>query len=153
VDVKLDRPPPFTALALAPSLDYVERAYDDVKYRRFSADPVIEVSAQGSQLEVQVQYVPHGFTEAQPLGERVRQMLIGHLGGAAIVGMSVRLPSELRQHAELALDQALWMRPIPELARGRTPIEGLWLCGPDLHPGPGVLGASAYHCVKEMSRA
>jgi phytoene dehydrogenase-like protein len=153
VDVKLDRPPPFTALALAPSLDYVERAYDDVKYRRFSADPVIEVCAQGSQLEVHVQYVPHGFTEAQPLGERVRQMLNGHLGGAAIVGMSVRLPSELRQHAELALDQALWMRPIPELARGRTPIEGLWLCGPDLHPGPGVLGASAYHCVKEMSRA
>jgi phytoene dehydrogenase-like protein len=44
------------------------------------------------------------------------------------------------------------MRPLPQLARYRTPIEGLWLCGADMHPGPGILGASAYHCVNEMAR-
>jgi phytoene dehydrogenase-like protein len=53
-------------------------------------------------------------------------------------------------HAELALDQALWMRPLPELARYKTPIEGLWLCGPGTHPGGGVPGASGYHCARAI---
>jgi beta-carotene ketolase (CrtO type) len=47
-------------------------------------------------------------------------------------------------HAEPGLDQALWMRPLPALARYRTPIDGLWLCGPAMHPGaaaPGAAGA------------
>ena len=52
--------------------------------------------------------------------------------------------------AELALDQALWMRPLPELAHYRTPIEGLWLCGPSMHPGPGILGASGYNAARAI---
>ena len=46
--------------------------------------------------------------------------------------------------AELALDQFLWMRPCPALARYRTPIPGLWLCGQAMHPGAGVQGASGW---------
>ena len=52
--------------------------------------------------------------------------------------------------AELTLDQALWMRPVPELARYRTPIEGLWLCGASMHPGPGILGASGYNAARAI---
>ncbi len=52
--------------------------------------------------------------------------------------------------AELTLDQVLWMRPLPELARYRTPIEGLWLCGESMHPGPGIAGAAGYHCAREI---
>jgi phytoene dehydrogenase-like protein len=55
-------------------------------------------------------------------------------------------------HAELTLDQALWSRPVPELARYRTPIEGLWLCGASMHPGPGIAGAAGYNCVREVLR-
>jgi phytoene dehydrogenase-like protein len=55
--------------------------------------------------------------------------------------------------AELALDQALWMRPVPELAHYRTPIEGLWLAGPSMHPGPGILGASGYNAARAALRA
>lgn len=150
VSVQLDRAPGFSTLTIAPSLDYVERAYDDIKYGRVSADPVVEISVDGTRLEAHVQYVPPGFDDPRALGERVLEMLKGHIQGAVA---GVQLPAELPRHAELALDQMLWMRPIPELARSRTPIECLWLCGPDLHPGPGVAGASAYHCVKEMSRA
>lgn len=153
VRLELDRALSFTSLALAPSLDYVERAYDDVKYGGFSKDPVLEVQAEGKVLEVHVQFVPSHFREAEALGKRVLEMLRGHLGGAAVVDLKVRLPADLPQHAELALDQILWMRPIPDLARNSTPLEGLWLCGADMHPGPGVPGASAYHCVREMSRA
>jgi len=52
--------------------------------------------------------------------------------------------------AELALDQALWMRPVPELAGYRTPIQGLWLCGESMHPGPGIAGAAGYNCAREI---
>ena len=53
-------------------------------------------------------------------------------------------------HAELALDQALWMRPLPELSGYRTPIEGLWLAGPAMHPGiPGLCG---YNCARQIMR-
>jgi phytoene dehydrogenase-like protein len=153
VSLELDRPASFTSLALAPSLDYLERAYDDVKYGRVSTHPYLEARAAGKRVQAHVQYVPPGFTEAQALGKRVLEMLHSRLGGAAVVDLKVQLPADLPQHAELALDQILWMRPIPALARNSTPIEGLWLCGADMHPGPGVPGASAYHCVREMSRA
>jgi phytoene dehydrogenase-like protein len=59
-------------------------------------------------------------------------------------------PGGQAYHAELALDQALWMRPLPELAQYRTPIEGLWLCGPGTHPGGGIPGASGYNCAREI---
>jgi hypothetical protein len=52
--------------------------------------------------------------------------------------------------AELSLDQALWMRPLPELARYETPIKGLWLCGQDMHPGAGVAGAAGYNCAQRI---
>jgi phytoene dehydrogenase-like protein len=55
--------------------------------------------------------------------------------------------------AELALDQVLWMRPVPELAHYRTPIEGLWLCGESMHPGPGIAGAAGLHCAGEILAA
>ena len=153
VHLQLDRPAGFATLAISPTLDYVERAYDDVKHGGFSRNPSIEAYTEGNELRAMVQYVPEGFNEPQALGERVVQTLQKYLNGAAVTEATVQLPPEMPQHAELALDQVLWMRPLPELARYRTPIEGLWLCGPDMHPGPGILGASAYHCVNEMTRA
>jgi phytoene dehydrogenase-like protein len=44
------------------------------------------------------------------------------------------------------------MRPLPELAQYATPIEGLWLCGPAMHPGGGVSGAAGYNCAHAILR-
>ena len=63
-----------------------------------------------------------------------------------------RAPVTEDNEAELALDQALWMRPLPELARYRTPIDGLWLCGESMHPGPGIAGAAGYNCAQQILR-
>ena len=41
-------------------------------------------------------------------------------------------------HGEHALDQLLFMRPTPKLARYKTPIEGLYLGGSGSHPSGGV---------------
>jgi phytoene dehydrogenase-like protein len=143
----LNRPAPFANLVIAPALDFLEKAYDDAKHGRVSANPYIEARADGNRLEVHVQYVPHGVA-ADGLAQRVAAGLTPHLGGSSIVEQA-RLgnedwPGGQAWHAEPGLDQALWMRPLPELAHYRTPIAGLWLCGPAMHPGaaaPGAAGA------------
>ena len=141
-------------LVVAPSLDYLERAYDEVKYGRVSRHPYLEVHPAPDGAEVHFQYVPGEARE--DLAAVARRMLPGFADAKA----SVRMPADLERlhgwpqgqpyHVELALDQALWMRPLPELARYRTPIEGLWLCGPGTHPGGGVAGASGYNCAREI---
>jgi len=55
-------------------------------------------------------------------------------------------------HAELALDQILWMRPVPALAHYRTPIERLYLCGPAMHPGGGIAGLAGANAAKIVLR-
>jgi phytoene dehydrogenase-like protein len=141
-------------LVWAPSLDYLERAYDEVKYDRVSRAPYLEAYATPNGVEVHFQYVPYKVN--QDLAETARRLLPGLQSSQA----SVLGPADLEReegwpegqayHAELALDQALWMRPLPELAQYKTPIEGLWLCGPATHPGGGIAGASGYNCARAI---
>jgi phytoene dehydrogenase-like protein len=159
VRIQLDRAPGFAALAIAPSLNYLERAYDDAKHGRVSREPYVEARTDGNRLEAFVQYVPYGAEHAA-LSDTVAALLSEHWGDAQAQHAELLAPRELEEaedwpegqphHAELALDQALWMRPVPELARYRTPISGLWLCGPGMHPGAGVAGAAGYHCAQEI---
>jgi phytoene dehydrogenase-like protein len=154
--LELDRSPGFSALALAPSLDYLEHAYDDAKHGRLSRQPYVEARCEGSRMEVLVQYAPYGKS-CSGLAERVTALLGEHWGDAQPVHTELLSPRELEEfegwpegqphYAELSLDQALWMRPLPELAHYRTPIEGLWLCGPAMHPGAGVIGAAGLNCA------
>jgi phytoene dehydrogenase-like protein len=141
-------------LVVAPSLDYLERAYDEVKYGRVSREPYLEAHPTADGAEVHFQYVPYQTSEDLA---GVARRLLPALGDARA---TVRTPADLERdhgwpqgqpyHAELALDQALWMRPLPELAHYKTPIEGLWLCGPAMHPGGGVAGVSGYNCARAI---
>jgi len=160
VTLELDRSPGFSTLAIAPSLDYLERACDDAKYGGVSRLPYLEACCdERHRVEVHVQYVPFGVEDAG-LVERVVKALSAHLGGAAVAARAVSMPADLEEregwpggqlhHAELTLDQALWMRPVPQLARYRTPIAGLWLCGPAMHPGGGIAGACGWNCAGEI---
>ena len=165
----LDHAPPSGTLVIAPSLDYLERAYDDAKYRRCSREPYLEARANGDRrLGVHVQYAPYSLVDGDwdgarraAIGQRVIELLSPQLG-AAVVECQVLTPRELEathgwpegqvHHAELALDQLLWMRPTPALARYRTPINGLHLCGPGMHPGAGVAGAAGAHAARLILR-
>ena len=55
---------------------------------------------------------------------------------------------ESRPVAAPVCPKLVWMRPVPELARYGTPLAGLWLCGPGLHPGAGITGAAGFNCAK-----
>ncbi len=155
IDYELERAADWNTLTFAPSLDYVERAYDDSKYGRVSAQPCLDLLASGTRAQLRFQFAPHG---AQ--GEIAAKIMERHL--PAMKRATVRSALQLEQaygwpqgqphHAELALDQALWMRPLPELAGYGTPIRGLWLCGPAMHPGAGVAGASGYNCARALLR-
>jgi phytoene dehydrogenase-like protein len=147
VALQLDRAPGFTTLVHAPSLDYLERAYDDSKYGRISQRPYIEAYCDAQyRVEAQVQYVPSG-TDTRALADLVAATLSEQLGDAVIESVEVT-PSSQPHQVELALDQALWMRPLPQLAHYRTPIAGLWLCGAAMHPGGAVAGAAGYNCAR-----
>ena len=173
VNLTLDRSPGFAALAVAPSLDYLERASDDAKYGRISRQPYLEVhagdpAADGRhRLAVHVQYAPYALADGEwdasrrsALGDMVVHMLAEHLpgGDSAVTERSVLTPRDLERtagwpegqpyHAELSLDQLLWMRPIPAMAHYRTPVAGLYLCGPALHPGAGSVGATGANAAR-----
>ncbi len=173
VTLTLERAPGFSTLVLAPSLDDLEHAYDDAKYGRVSARPYLEARSAEPlvdgrhRVHVHVQYAPYalpdgGWDDARraALGDLVVEMLSPHL--PAIVERTVLSPRDLEEahgwpegqahHAELALDQLLWMRPAPQLARYATPIEGLFLCGPSMHPGGGITGAAGANAARVVLR-
>ena len=134
VTLQLDRAPGFKTLVHAPSLDYLERAYDDSKYGRISQRPCIEAYCDGGhRVEALVQYVPPG-TDTRALADVVAATLSEQLGDAVIESVE--------------LDLALWMRPLPQLAHYRTPIAGLWLCGAAMHPGGAITGAAGYNAAR-----
>jgi phytoene dehydrogenase-like protein len=145
------------SIVIAPSLDYLERAYDDVKHGRVSRQPYLEARAVADGLEVHFQYTPPAGGAG--IGDLTRRLLPGLADAEpAVLGpreLEARegWPEGQAYHAELTLDQALWMRPLPELSRYRTPIEGLWLCGPGMHPGGGIPGAAGYHCARQILKS
>lgn len=167
--LRLDRPSAAPPFVMAPSLDYLERAYDHAKYGRVSRETCMEVHTDGETAEVAVQYAPFRlaggeWTDAlrRDIGEAAKGFVARVAPGTVVREAKVLAPPDLEtqfgwpegqaDHVELTLDQALWARPLAELARYRTPVNGLWLCGPAMHPGRAIAGASGYHCVREILR-
>jgi phytoene dehydrogenase-like protein len=159
-------------IVVAPSLDYLERAYDDAKHGALSRRPWLQATIPslhdgGSSppgrhvMSVQVQYAPYNLKESSwddaaraRLGDAVVAVLgewAPNLPGA-VLHRQVLAPVDLEarfgllegdlHHGELALDQVLFMRPVPACAGYRTPVRGLYLCGSGTHPGGGIVGAA-----------
>ena len=176
VTLAVDRAPGHPTFVVAPSLDYVERAYDDAKHGRVSRAPWLEARSVGKtadgrhKLAVRVQYAPYALADGEwdddrrrVLGDIVLKVLSAHgadLGSAIVervlsprdLEQEYGFPEGQEEHAEPALDQLFWMRPVPQLARYRTPIAGLYLCGPGTHPGGGIAGASGHNAAREIMR-
>ena len=168
------------AITIAPSLDYLERAYDDAKYGGVSQEPLLEaripslldpgLAPAGRHLmTVQVQYAPYrlrnGAWDAaarERLADTVVAAFTRHAPnlGAAVLERHVVTPRDLEErfglteghpyHGEMGLDQIFFMRPVAGWARYRTPIKGLFLCGAGSHPGGGLPGAPGRNAAREM---
>ena len=142
---------------VAPSLEYLERAYDDAKYGRDSHRPYVETDGAG---RVHIQYVP--FTDQQRDVQSLRTLgsSVADALGVPAGALTIETPDDLEReynlteghlyHGELTLDQILFMRPVPGWSRYRTPIEGLYLCGSGTHPGGGIPGAAGRNAAREI---
>jgi len=155
-------------LVIAPDSAYVERAFDHAKYGEYSSSPALEITipsihdaslAPDGQhvLSAIVQYAPYELKGGWEAGrEAFTNVVLDQLSRYApdirqqITHTELLTPADIERefritgghwhHGELALDQALMMRPVPGAAQYATPLSGLFLCGAGCHPGGGVMG-------------
>ena len=78
----LESTPAYSTLCIAPSLDYLEHAYDDAKYGRDSATPYVEVQKTDGRLELHVQYVPYTDGAANVQRHQALQLRVAQVLGA-----------------------------------------------------------------------
>ena len=167
------------AISISPSLDYLERAYDDAKYGEFSRRPYMDIvipsmidpgmAPPGKHvMSIFVQYAPYhlngGWTDArrEAFGDAVVDTVACHAPNLkrAIIGRQVLSPADIERitglsegnifQGELALHQLFFLRPLPAWGRYRTPIGGYWQCGAGTHPGGGIMGASGRLAALEI---
>ncbi len=190
VNLALDGLPNFTgvpgesrhlrgAISISPSVEYMERAFDDAKYGRFSERPYMDVvipsltdpsiSPPGKHvMTCFVQYAPYHLKGTTWDAERDRfgDVVIDTLSEYApnlkslILHRQVVTPLDLEREwglsegnifqGELALEQLLFLRPVPGWSKYRTPIANLYMCGSATHPGGGIMGAPGRNAAMEI---
>jgi phytoene dehydrogenase-like protein len=157
---------PEGTVALAPSIKYLERAYDASKYGEVSEKPYLEVTTSGNTVSIHFQFAPYALKSGKWEVEsgKVEKLAIDTLAEyfpnlqSSIVNRKTLTPQDLEEiygltegdinHGQLMLDQFLFMRPIPGWSNHKTPIDNLYLCGSGVHGGGGVSGAAGRNVVK-----
>jgi len=158
------------AISISPSIEYMERAYDDAKYGRYSRKPYIDivipsltdpsVAPPGKHiLSCFVQYAPYKLAQGtwddhkEAFGDTVINTIAEHAPNIKkiIVGRQILTPLDLEREfgltqgnifqGELSLEQLFFLRPVPGWAYYRTPVDNLYMCGSATHPGGGIMGA------------
>ena len=167
------------AISISPTVDYIERAYDDAKYGDFSRRPYLDIiipskldpsmAPPGKHvMSIFVQYAPYQLKRGswperrEEFGDNVIETLSEFAPNLKdlILHRQVLTPWDLEQEfgltegnifqGELTLDQLFFLRPIPGWAKYRTPIKNLYLCGACTHPGGGVMAASGRLAAREI---
>jgi len=158
------------ALSISPSVEYMERAYDDAKYGHFSRRPYVDmvipsltdpsVAPPGKHvLSCFVQYAPYKLAQGtwddqrEAFGDNVIDTLSEHIPNLKkiIIGRQILTPLDLEREfgltqgnifqGELSLEQLFFLRPVPGWAYYKTPVENLYMCGSATHPGGGIMAA------------
>ncbi len=190
VNLSLDTLPDFTclpgngphlagAISISPSIDYIERAYDDAKYGDFSRRPYLDIIIPSTLdpsmappgkhvMSIFVQYAPYHLKNGtwlerrEELGDTVIDTLSAYAPNIKdiVLHRQVITPWDLEQEfgltegnifqGELTLDQLFFLRPVPGWAKYRTPIKNLYMCGACTHPGGGVMAASGRLAALEI---
>jgi phytoene dehydrogenase-like protein len=189
MNVALNALPSFTALPgagdhltagiiLAPSLGYMDRAWQDAKTHGWSREPVIEVlipSTLDDTLCPEGQHVASLFCQhvAPQLSdgrswddhrEEVADLMIATVDqyapgfAASVRGRQILSPLDLERqfgllggdifHGALTLNQLFSARPMLGHADYRGPLKGLYHCGSGAHPGGGVTGAPGHNAAR-----
>ena len=164
---------------LAPSVAAVEQAYDAAKYRRVPEAPALTITVPSladpslapdrrHTLSVTAHHVPFARSgrwdavASEALGDLVTNLVstVAPDLHERTMHRWVLTPADLEQrygctggsllHGELALDQFLFMRPVPACARYSTPLAEFWLCGVGAHPANSS-GAGGMLAARELA--
>jgi phytoene dehydrogenase-like protein len=189
VNLALDRLPSFAGvdsseklsgrIHVGPTIDYLERAFDEAKYGDYSKRPYMDITIptltdpalapEGKHvMSVYVQFAPYNLKEGtwDERREEFGDAVVGALADYApdlrevILHRQVITPLDLERdygltgghvlHGEPSLDQFFTFRPVIGYAQYRTPIRGLYLCGAGTHPGGGLTGAPGANASREI---
>ena len=164
---------------ICPDQDYIERAFDDAKYGRPSAEPVLEctipsvvdptVAPPGRHLmSMFVQYAPYELRDGSwddqrdAFADRCFDLLDEYAPNfkSAVLDRQVLAPPDLERvfnltggnifQGAMTPGQLFAFRPVPGHASYRTPLHGLYLCGAAAHPGGGVMGTPGLNAAREI---
>jgi phytoene dehydrogenase-like protein len=168
------------ALSISPSVEYMERGYDDAKYGHFSRRPYVDmvipsltdpsVAPPGKHvLSCFVQYAPYKLRpglnwddQKEAFGDTVVNTIAEYAPNIKdlIIHKQVVTPLDLEREwglsegnifqGELSLEQLFFLRPVPGWAQYRTPIKNLYMCGSATHPGGGIMGANGRLAALEI---
>jgi phytoene dehydrogenase-like protein len=166
-------------IQISPTLTYLQKAYDPVKYGRFSENPYLDIfiptitdpslSFDSAHLmSVTVKYMPYHLREGnwESLRADLAKLVINKICEYApgfedlIKHQKVITPLDLEHdydlpegnytHGEMTLDQFMWMRPLPGYGQYRSPIKNLYLCSAATHPGGGITGINGKNAAREI---
>ena len=164
---------------VAPSMDYLERAYDDAKRGRPSREPFLEFAIESANdptaappgmhtLTISAKFAPFDLaagtwdTEADKFAERILDVLELYAPNIrrATIAMGSRSPLDMEReygltrgdvfHGAILPYQMFSFRPVPGWSSYRMPVKGLYLCGAGAHPGGGVIGAAGHNAAQAV---
>jgi phytoene dehydrogenase-like protein len=192
VNLALDALPDFTAMKdksmlggmveICPSMDYMERAYDDAVYGGYSKRPYMDIdiptisdpsmAPPGKHvMSIFVQYMSYDMDQPKTrdeqrdaFGDAVLDTLANFAPNIKdiILHKQVLTPWDLEQQigltegnifqGELTLDQLFFFRPAPGWAEYRTPIRNYYQCGSGTHPGGGITAGPGRMAAMQILR-
>ena len=167
---------------ICPSIEYIERAWDDAKYGRPSERPMLEMTMPTMYdpslappghhiMGIFIQYAPYTLNGLkwddirEPYADHILDLIEEYAPNfrSLVVARQVLSPLDLERrfgitggnifHGEMSLDQMFVMRPVAGWARYRMPVGGLYLCGSGAHPGGGVMGAPGYNAARAILKS
>jgi phytoene dehydrogenase-like protein len=171
------------AISISPSIEYMERAFDEAKYGRYSRKPYIDIvipsltdpsvaPAGKHVMSCFVQYAPYDLKEGSwdtnrdAFGDTVIDTISEYAPNLKdiLLHRQVLTPLDIERQTglsegnifqgELTLEQLFFLRPAPGWAQYRTPVRNLYMCGSATHPGGGIMGAPGRNAaVRILSEA
>lgn len=165
-------------IVINPSMDYLQRAWEDCERGRASERPFMEGYIQSATedglapegkntMSLFCQYAPYKLAEGtweerrSEIGANIVNTFTEYAPNLpdAIEHMEVLGPPDIEArigitggnifHGEILPDQMFADRPVPGYGGYRTPIENLYLCGAGTWPGGAVFGAPGRNCALE----
>jgi phytoene dehydrogenase-like protein len=170
-----------SGIVLAPTLDYMDQAYQDARRFGWSRQPIVEMlipSTVDTTLAPPGQHVASLFCQQvapvlqgrawEDAREEVADLMIETVTRFApnfhqlVLGRVSLSPVDLEEkfgliggdimHGNMSLDQLWAARPILGHGSYRAPIAGLYMCGAGTHPGGGVSGMPGCNAAREITR-